>query len=774
MKIDENSLRKLCMDLIKAESEADAINILTHAGYWEDESAWDHYGNNESNFSEIGNQAANADAAIVEKYINSVDAMLLAKCAESGKKADSEAAPQSISEALNDYFGITNGKLATISSAERSVLAENIGLVATGDKERPCYSFFDFGLGQSPSQFPDTFLSLAASNKIRIQFVQGRFNMGSTGVLQFCGDENIQLIVSRKHPAARKGLNDGNKWGFTVVRRENPQGQMKSSVYKYLAPKGKIPAFGGKDLPILPSEYPNPYDRAMSHGTYVKVYDYNIGAGLRTNILFDLYNRLSILTPSLALPVRLYERRKGFKGNSFETNLAGLTVRLTEDRQDNLEDGFPASHVMNIDGHKMTASIYAFKKGAIKKYAKGEGIILALNGQTHGSFDNNFFRRMATGMSYLADSLLVVVDCSSVDGRAREDLFMNSRERLRSSPLKLAIEKDMESTLKNHPGLKALREKRQADAIKDKLDDSKPLKEILESIIKTSPSLSRLFKEGMRITDPFKTDDHQEVDTFKGQLWPSFFSLDKEYKKTSPKSCHKNFRFRIGFKTDAENHYFDRDIDPGIDTLFVNGKVTSDYSLSMWNVHATLSAALPKNTKIGDLLHYRLEVTDASRVQPIENDIYVSAIQEGKSGPKGKKNRREASSEKKGGKGRGASQLDVPDPIPVQKAEWEERDFDEQSALAIVHTGEGRIFNYFYNADNVYLKLEQKSAPDDADIIEAQFKTSLVLFGLSLINEAISQNNREGIEDHVQRTTRAISPVLLPIIRALGELTLDK
>lgn len=40
----------------------------------------------------------------------------------------------------------------------------------------------------------------------------------------------------------------------------------------------------------------------------------------------------------------------------------------------------------------------------------------------------DFFRRKNVGLSYLSDSILVVVDCSRFSGRAREDLFMNSRE----------------------------------------------------------------------------------------------------------------------------------------------------------------------------------------------------------------------------------------------------------------------------------------------------------------------------------------------------------
>jgi len=778
MKINDNDLRILCLELAKAESEDQVIQILTNIGYWDDPAAWQYYGGNESNFSEIGNQQENADTAVVEKYINSIDAMLLAKCAEDGVKPDSEDAPKSISDALNKYFDITNGKLSSLSAQQRSKLAENIGIVATGQKKQPCYSFFDFGVGQAPSEFPKTFLSLAASNKIRIQFVQGRFNMGSTGVLQFCGDKNVQLIISKKHPSARKGLKDGNKWGFTVVRREDPDGQMKSSVYKFLAPKGKIPEFGGKDLPILPSKYPESYGRSMSHGTFVKVYDYNIGTGLRTNILLDLYNRLSILTPSLALPVRLYERRLGYKANSYESNLAGLSVRLEEDKLDNLEEGFPASHKMSIDGHSMTASIYAFKKGAIEKYAKGEGVIFALNGQTHGALDNNFFKRTATGMSYLAKSLLVVIDCSSIDGRTREDLFMNSRDRLRSHPLKKAIEKELESVLRQHPGLKTLREKRQAEAVQDKLGDSKPLQEVIESIVKISPTLSKLFKQGLRVKDPFSSKDKKQTEKFEGKVFPTFFDPEKNFEESSPKTCHKNFRFRIKFSTDANNDYFNRDVDAGNITVFANGAPIADYSLILWDGKASLSAALPYYVKIGDVLSYKIEVSDVTYPKPIEHDIWVKVLKEGTSGESGKKTKKKKSSGKEtGGNELNTGHLDVPDPIPVKKDGWEDAGFDEQHALSIKHTGEGNVYDYFYNADNIYLKIEQKHSPNDAEIIEAQFKTSLVLIGLALINEAVSKNNDEvleNLEEQVLQTTRSVSPILLPMIRSLGELTLTE
>ncbi|OIN92086.1 MAG: nucleotide pyrophosphohydrolase [Anaerolineae bacterium CG03_land_8_20_14_0_80_58_20] len=46
---------------------------------------------------------------------------------------------------------------------------------------------YDNGEGQHPDDFPNTFLSLHRNNKTDIHFVQGKYNMGSTGAVVFCG-----------------------------------------------------------------------------------------------------------------------------------------------------------------------------------------------------------------------------------------------------------------------------------------------------------------------------------------------------------------------------------------------------------------------------------------------------------------------------------------------------------------------------------------------------------------------------------------------------------
>lgn len=424
--------KELCLSLARADSEEEVIKILKDVGYWDNPNVWRCYGGIENNFATIGNQQSKPDAALVEKIINSVDAVLMRECLRRGISPEGKEAPLSISESLNTFFDIYKGRLSNLTAHERTKIAENILLIATGMKSNPSYAIIDKGEGQTPKKMPETFLSLTQSNKLRIPFVQGKFNMGGTGALQFCGMHNLQLIISKRDPQIAKFDRDETKdfWGFTIIRRVNPEKGMKNSVFKYLAPDGKILMFKAESLPLLPGDYPIACINSLEYGSFLKVYNYQL-IGLKTLVIFDLYNRLSLLLPNIALPVRMYERREGYTGHSLEATLSGLSVRLDEDKRENLEPGFPSSSNIKVIGQEMKILIYAFKKGRKEKYSRDEGIIFSVNGQAHGFFSKSFFTRKSVGMSYLDDSILVLVDSTEFDGRYKEDLFMNSRDRLR-------------------------------------------------------------------------------------------------------------------------------------------------------------------------------------------------------------------------------------------------------------------------------------------------------------------------------------------------------
>lgn len=770
--------KQLCLKLAHCESEADVIKLLRNAGYWEDISCWHYYGDNENNFATIGNQQSNPDAAIVEKIVNSVDAVLMAECLKRGIDPTSKDAPQSIVAALENYFNIRNGKLSNVIPSERRRLAENICLVATGRKTNPCYTVIDQGEGQTPAMMPETLLSIGKSNKLRIPFVQGKFNMGGTGVFQFCGRHNIQLIVSKRHPeiSNREKGNSGKLWGFTVVRREDPTHGVRSSFYRYLAPGGKIQAFEADNLPLLPGEYPESFGQPMKWGTFIKLYEYQM-TGLKTNILFDLYNRLSILMPSVALPIRFYERRKGYKGHTLETTLSGLTVRLDEDKKDNLEKDFPTTSTLTVQGQKMKVSIFAFKRGQSEKYTKNEGIIFVVNGQTHGYISKSIFSRQSVQMGYLADSLLVIVDCSGFDGRAREDLFMNSRDRLRAGELRSQIERELEEILRNHPGLRELRESRRREDIENKLEDSKPLADIIELIIEKSPTLSKLFVQGIKLPNPFKVKRAKAQDNYDGKRFPTYFKLTKLYLREKPKQSPINARLRVQYTTDVANDYFDRDKDPGTFLLEANGQDICDFSVNLWNGMATLNVSLPEGANIGDVIKFRSEVSDISKVDPLQDEFYIIVDEAVKKPASRPGNRKPPSSNEEGDDVETTTYLDLPNVREVREDEWQHFNFDRESALMVRDSGEGG-FDFFINMDNVFLLTEKKSSQQlSPTLLDARYKYGMVLLGIALLKaqngnwENDTNGNEMDIYERIKYLTRVVSPILLPMIAGLGELS---
>ena len=832
--MNNGDAKELCLSLMRADTENEVIALLKKADFWDEQHAWRYYGDYENNFNTIGNQQARPDAAMVEKLVNCEDARLMNECNVRGIDPEGIAAPSSIRDAVALFFegkkapgSSLAGRISEWTDAKRTQVARGITLAATGfpPKEgKPCFTISDSGEGQSPERMPETFLSLTKSNKLRIPFVQGKFNMGGTGVLKFCGQNNLQLIVSRRNPAILNGKGahaTDDQWGFTVVRREVPTEGRRSSVYTFLAPldsnknprRGRVLRFSADELPIFPDGR-EAYSRSSSSGTLIKLYEYASAGYSNTHILRKdgLLGRLDLLLSDPALPVRLHECRPSFRGHagSFETTLTGLAVRLEDDKSENMEEGFPTSCPIGVEGESMIAKIYAFKKGKAETYRKNEGIIFTVNGQTHGHLTKDFFNRRDAGrLNYIADSILVIVDGSGISGRAREDLFMNSRDRLSHNPIRYAIEKQLEEMLKQHQALRALKEKRRNEEIQSKLADEKPLEDILKSLLEHSPTLLALFMKGQRLANPFKTAQvTAEPRAFQGKKHPTYFKFKgKEYGRELRRDCHVNQRCRVTFETDAANDYFSRTADSGqfALSLIAGGAqipVTDYVGPNLQNGIAMLTLNLPSNAQAGDVLHFRAVVNDPTLIDAFENDFILDIRPEALPQPATPSSHRPSKppTEEEGNEREVTAGISLPNIILVAEGDWPNQTppFDRYTALRIgVSDGPGGsngdgaeaqdIYDFKINMDNLYLKSELKIGGDEIEMIRARWKYGLVLLGIALLHDDAQTKKRhsenepndeeetgETIESRVESLTRAIGPVLLPMISSLGALELEE
>lgn len=824
--MQNEGLKRLCLSLLYVDTEGELIRILEQKGLWDDPKVWRYYGDREDNFSVIGNQQSRPEAALVEKVVNSVDAVLMNECWLRGIHPESSEAPKSIHEAVALYFAgdadksDTLGRLENWGDKKRTEVSRLITVATTGPRAasngstNPSFSIADAGEGQTPDSMPGTLLSLDKKNKLRIQFVQGKFNMGGTGVLQFCGRYNLQLVVSRRNPriVKRETCTSDGMWGFTVVRRENPPHGQKSSVYTYLAPTnagqkprmGDVLCFSAEMLPIFP-EGQKPYAGEGVWGTLVKLYEYD-ATGFRTMMFRKdgLLSRLDILLPEIALPIRLHECRdyRGHAG-SFETTLSGLTVRLEDNKAVNLEDGFPTTCQFMERGEPMDARIYAFKKGKAETYRKNEGIVFVVNGQTHGHLPLSFFGRKTVGMGRLDDSILVMVDCTDLSGRAREDLFMNSRDRLRSGDLRDAIERELEILIRDHQGLKELRERRKREEVESKVADSKPLEDALASILRSSPSLLSLFLPGTRLSNPFRTKEVTSADKpYKANYRPTYFKFQKlPYGQKLDRTAAINMRARITFETDAVNDYFSRVQNKGMFTLHILSHETAEkaqnYSLNLQSGMATLNVTLPEGVSPGDVIEYEAKVTDDTMIEPFINKFALSVVPPQRVQGGGDQRARPPV-DKNGHLRELPSGFTIPEINQVYESAWENRKpkFDRYSALAVIQEGasdteildgdHGAVYSFWVNMDNIYFKTECKSSKEAPEILKARWIYGLALVGMALIQadakaeqlegsgrpqERIEEEDTLTLEVQVFQTSAALGPVLLPVIESLGALT---
>lgn len=744
---DSKNNLELAINLIKSEKEREVIKLLKKAGYWNDNDQWQYYGNMENNFSIIGNQQSSAEAALVEKLINSIDAVLISECLKRGIHPESDEAPTSIKDAVNQFFHVYGGSLTNIDASQRTKLSDYVSLVATGYKTRPTYSIIDRGEGQYPEDFPQTFLSLAKSNKIKIPFVQGKFNMGGSGVLQFCGKHNMQLIVSKKNTE----IGRPSKWGITIVRRQDPKHGYKSSSYTYLAPEGEILTFEADSLDVLPSEYPDAYGEPLQSGTFIKLYEYDMTTGLKSNIKFDLYNRLNTLLPELALPVRMYERRNGYKGKTMETSLNGLKIRLSEDKRGNLEDGFPSS----FQFEDVKGELYVFKPDAHKKYVDNEGILFVTNGQTQGSLSKSFFNRKSVGMGSLADSILIILNCNDMDAKDREDLFMNSRDRLRYGDMRSKIEKELEGYLSGHKGLKELRANRRIQKMTEDLEDQQTFQDAMKDIIGKSNTLSNLFFGGKQIENPYKSLLKTTKQDYEGKRFPSFFKLDLE----GIKDVYKGERFRIQYTTDAANDYLTRENEAGQYFLYY-GAIQVPHTINFWNGYATVNVDLPDNIKVGSTVTLRSELWDNSRFEPFEQEFKVKLNPKRKTNKGDDGERKNPVSSDKGEKSPFKGLGSLPNIIEVKKDEWYKHNFGKEDCLQIINNGE-LGYDFAINMDNKYL-LSELLQSEEVQLKKLKYKYVVAIIGMALLRAEAEQQAKE------------ISKMLAPVVLPITEITLTK
>ena len=577
IEMKKNKLEDLFKSLFFSKDEIELQLFIDNNKAIFNNSNWKPLGGNKSNYGVVKNQQSSPIAALIEKTTNSIDALLTKKCLELGINPKSKEAPKSMDEAIEIFYPKNNWDIDSFrkkQSEEIQIIADGNGPRSKTKKLPTSVIIYDNGEGQHPEKFEDTFLSLLSGNKNKVHFVQGKYNMGGSGAIVFCGKKRYQLIASKR-------FDNTGDFGFTLIR-EHPKTESdyaKETWYEYLLIEGKIPSFSIEKLDL------GLENREFITGTIIKMYSYQFPKGY-SGFSQDLNQSINEFLFSPALPMLTKDTKERYPNNKVLSNdLFGLKRRLLKEGGTYIYDQFSENYNDELFG-KMKVSCFVFnikvKDFDLKKtkdeihrryFKNGMNVMFSMNGQVHGYYTSEFITR-SLKLNLLKNHLLIHVDCTEMKYEFRKELFMASRDRLKDGEETQQLRRYLAEKLSAKDGRLNEIQKFRKQAVN--VDTSTNTNQLLKNFTKNLPLNSDLMK---LLGDTFKldlkkatknkkqqkkSDSKKEEIPFLPQRFPSQFKVNSNAKgDTEIAKIPLNGEKTIRFSTDCENDYFDRVEEPG-------------------------------------------------------------------------------------------------------------------------------------------------------------------------------------------------------------------
>ncbi len=314
------------------------------------------------------------------------------------------------------------------------------------------------------------------------------------------------------------------------------------------------------------------------------------------------------------------------------------------------------------------------------------------------------------------------------------------------------------------------------------MKDDKPLAEVLQHLIRSSPNLTALLQLGQRITAPFNTNPAaaQKEEPFKGEVYPSFFKIKNvPYGEVHKRYCPINYRMRLTFETDVRDDYFSRRIEGGKFSLMWIDEAGKEHNVSIVGPSlrdgmANVTATLPDGAEVGQILSFVARTRDSR--SEFESPIAVTVrppAEHRKGGSKPKKDRKTA--DKAPGKDREKPrELATPKIDPVYRDRWagQKPAFDEYTGMRMdvdYDAEENEIPVFRINMDNTPLLNEIKQRRLEDTSARNQFMYGNVLVGLSILlqdkdkNDVPEDATQPKVEDRIETTCRGLAPFMLSL-----------
>ncbi len=649
--------RALALELLYAESEATVEEIIRRTPEMSDGKNWRLLDGRDTNFNITSNQASDGGKALTELMTNMVDAVLMKHALAKGIDPKGPNAPLSMYDAVDKLIKpMQGGKLINLDEkdpflADFALKNLVIGVTGGGKTRRsglPCYTFADNGEGQPPERFPDTFLSLSKGNKKDIRFVQGKYNMGSSGVLGYCGLRGFKLIVSRRYD--RK-----SPWGFTLLRMR-PGGGMPTAEY-FVLPSGSIPSFETDVIYPFKKGDGKTYDKIMlTGGTVIKLYDYHVGkrfSGFRGSREALNENLVETILPFRILDFRWTPdaKRGGYRADGIDArSFNGMEYLLLRshrhDEHEQDEDGEEIEtdiagtgrvHVATIKHPQLgeiTISAIPLKRklpGWLQPSATKNRVFHAVNGQVQYKQTRGFLTDC--GFPALKDRVIIVVDASELLFEAHNQVWKGDREHVRETIVGEMYKDEVKKAISQSIALKDM----QIQIAQEELQQAANTESngLFQKLVNADRNLAALLTN----RDPViflpssgggKKGDDDGDEEFAGKYSPTFVRIE-EKAKAAGLSLPINRSRPIAARTDAENGYLQRADNRG--RFRIDDASAARFSVRVQLKNGRLTTYLePKEgeLKVGQTFVITLGLQDDAMPAPVEDKITVRVVEEEK------------------------------------------------------------------------------------------------------------------------------------------------
>lgn len=652
---DSINSENLCLTLLNCNSENEVESIVRDTPAMHD-SSWKPLDRRETNFNITSNQASDGGKALTELMTNMVDAVLLKYAHKKHINPKGASAPQTMYSAVETLINIKHlrgGRLvdADDENSLREFAMKHLIIGVTGGSTKkeglPCFTFIDNGEGQHPEKFEDTFLSLSAGNKKDIPFVQGKYNMGSSGVLGYCGRLWYKLIISRR-------FDETGYWGWTLVRRRPGEGM---PVAEYFVYNNTIPEFKGKRLFPLRTKDGNDYEGgAFSSGTIIKLFDYQLGKGfssykgpteaLNENLVesilpFRILDFRNIAKTKIALKKEVErgtERAVGIYPRPFygmEYLLLRSHAELLDDTDDSSPLGTKKIDVGEIDDSELgIIKIHGVilkqqLPGWLKPNRSNNRIFHSVNGQVQYKQTRGFLSSSCK-LPALKDRVILFVDASNLTFKAHNDVWKGDRENIRQTITGEKYLSVITDTLKNSESLKELQNRVAQEELKRVTDSGR--EELFQKLVNKDKTFANFLNNiEPKIKTPSSSNGtpKKEKEEYSGRFSPTFIEFVKPKLEYIEVPINKGRP--IVARTDVENDYFVRSENKGNYYLDSKSKNFFNATRHMLNGKFTLFLnPLETQLSIGKKITIQLFLYDNAMPEPVHDSITVKITEPSK------------------------------------------------------------------------------------------------------------------------------------------------